>query len=112
MSAGLTIVEAADSGADEVKASISFSLSSNVENLTLTGTAAIDGTGNALDFTRYTSINPDLSLRVLREPRGEWIGIVARSRIEADGIGQSHGTLFDDEGPVARALASLLVERR
>jgi hypothetical protein len=70
------------------------------------------GTGNALDFTRYTSINPDLSLHVLREPRGEWIGIVARSRVEADGIGQSHGTLFDDEGPVARALASLLVERR
>jgi hypothetical protein len=70
------------------------------------------GAGNALDFTRFTSINPDLSLHVLREPRGEWIGIAARSRIEPDGIGQSHGTLFDDEGPVARALVSLLVERR
>ncbi len=70
------------------------------------------GTGNALDFARFTSINPDLSLHVLREPRGEWIGLVARSRIEPDGIGQSHATLFDDEGPVARALVSLLVERR
>lgn len=70
------------------------------------------GTGNALDFTRYTSINPDLSLHVLREPRGEWLGLVAGSRIEADGIGQSQATLFDDEGPVARALVSLLVERR
>jgi hypothetical protein len=29
------------------------------------------GTGNALDFEHYTSINPDLSLHVLREPRGE-----------------------------------------
>jgi acyl-Coa thioesterase superfamily protein/acyl-CoA thioesterase superfamily protein len=70
------------------------------------------GAGNALDFTRFTSINPDLSLHVLREPRGEWIGITARSRIEPDGIGHSHATLFDDEGPVARALVSLLVERR
>jgi hypothetical protein len=70
------------------------------------------GAGNALDFTRFTSINPDLSLHLLREPRGEWIGIAARSEIEADGVGQSHATLFDAEGPVARALVSLLVERR
>lgn len=70
------------------------------------------GTGNALDFARFTSINPDLSLHVLRAPRGEWIAITARSGIEADGIGQSHATLFDSEGPIARALVSLLVERR
>jgi hypothetical protein len=70
------------------------------------------GAGNALDFARFTSINPDLSLHVLREPRGEWLGIAARSEIEADGVGQSQATLFDAEGPVARALVSLLVERR
>jgi len=70
------------------------------------------GAGNALDFARYTAINPDLSLHVLREPRGEWIGIAARSAIEPDGVGQSHATLFDDEGPIARALVSLLIERR
>jgi hypothetical protein len=70
------------------------------------------GAGNALDFARFTSINPDLSLHVLREPRGEWLGIAARSEIEADGVGQSQATLFDAEDPVARALVSLLVERR
>jgi len=70
------------------------------------------GTGNPIDFARFTSINPDLSLHLLREPRGEWIGITARSGIEADGIGQSSATLFDEEGPIARALVSLLVERR
>jgi hypothetical protein len=70
------------------------------------------GTGNPIDFTRFTSINPDLSLHVLREPRGEWIGITAGSGVEADGIGQSFATLFDEQGPIARALVSLLVERR
>jgi hypothetical protein len=70
------------------------------------------GAGNALDFARFTAINPDISLHVLRDPRGAWIGIAARSEIEPDGIGQSHATVFDEEGPVARVLVSLLVERR
>ncbi len=70
------------------------------------------GTGNALDFERFTSINPDLSLHVVREPRGEWIGIRAWTNVEPDGIGVSRATLFDEEGVIARALVSLLVERR
>ncbi|TCS72644.1 VCBS repeat-containing protein [Sulfuritortus calidifontis] len=43
------VVEAADAGLDTVQASASYSLSDNVENLSLTGTGNIDGTGNALD---------------------------------------------------------------
>jgi Ca2+-binding RTX toxin-like protein len=45
------IVEAAGSGSDTVKASATFTLGSNVEKLTLTGIAAIDGTGNELTNT-------------------------------------------------------------
>jgi trimeric autotransporter adhesin len=46
--AGDVITEAAASGTDLVQSSVSYTLSADVENLTLTGTAAINGTGNAL----------------------------------------------------------------
>ena len=48
--AGDTIQEAAGDNADLVQSSVSFSLSASaeVENLTLTGTGVINGTGNAL----------------------------------------------------------------
>ena len=49
--AGDTVTEAASEGTDTVQAWISYTLGANVENLTLTGTGAINGTGNALDNT-------------------------------------------------------------
>lgn len=49
VSASESIVEQANEGIDRVEASISYSLGAYLENLTLTGSAAIDGTGNALD---------------------------------------------------------------
>jgi Ca2+-binding RTX toxin-like protein len=48
---GDTVVEAANAGTDVVRSSVSFTLSDNVENLTLTGTGAINGTGNSLNNT-------------------------------------------------------------
>ncbi|MGL6211405.1 MAG: calcium-binding protein, partial [Paracoccaceae bacterium] len=44
---GDRVVEAVDHGIDSVRASVSFRLSDTVENLVLTGTSAINGTGNA-----------------------------------------------------------------
>jgi Ca2+-binding RTX toxin-like protein len=50
-STGDTITELASEGADTIESSITFDLSTkgaNVENLTLTGASALNGTGNAL----------------------------------------------------------------
>ncbi|GLO15273.1 hypothetical protein PPUJ20028_38580 [Pseudomonas putida] len=49
--AGDVVVEAAGGGDDLVRASISYTLGNNVEHLTLTGSANLNGTGNGLDNT-------------------------------------------------------------
>lgn len=46
-SIGDTIVEGLDAGTDLVQSSVSLTLLSNIENLTLTGSSAINGTGNS-----------------------------------------------------------------
>lgn len=46
--AGDVVIEAANAGTDTVRSLIAYVLSTNLENLTLTGSAAIAGTGNAL----------------------------------------------------------------
>ncbi len=46
---GDTVTENANEGIDSVQSSLTYTLGTNVENLTLTGTTAINGTGNALD---------------------------------------------------------------
>jgi Ca2+-binding RTX toxin-like protein len=49
--AGDVVVEAASGGTDIVEASVTYTLGAEIENLTLTGTAAINGTGNTLNNT-------------------------------------------------------------
>jgi Ca2+-binding RTX toxin-like protein len=46
---GDVVTENVNEGVDTVQSNVTWTLGANVENLTLTGTAAISGTGNALD---------------------------------------------------------------
>ncbi|GAB6141378.1 hypothetical protein JCM14076_21070 [Methylosoma difficile] len=48
---GDTVTEAASAGTDTVQSGITYTLGTNLENLTLTGTAAINGTGNSVGNT-------------------------------------------------------------
>jgi Ca2+-binding RTX toxin-like protein len=47
-SSGDVVTESSNAGTDRVESSATFTLGNNVENLTLTGTTAINGTGNTL----------------------------------------------------------------
>ncbi len=57
--AGDIVTELADEGIDTVRSSIAYTLAANVENLLLTGSGAINGSGNALDnvLTGNSGIN-------------------------------------------------------
>ena len=46
---GDVVTENANEGTDTVQASVTYTLAANVENLTLTGTGTINGTGNTLN---------------------------------------------------------------
>lgn len=50
-SSGDVVIEGAGAGTDLVQSAVDYTLSDNVEKLTLTGTAGINGTGNALANT-------------------------------------------------------------
>jgi len=56
---GDVITENANEGVDNVQSSVTYTLAANVENLTLTGTAALNGTGNALNnvLTGNSAVN-------------------------------------------------------
>lgn len=64
-SAGDVIVEAASGGTDLVQSSVSFTLGTEVENLTLTGAAVINGTGNALGNTLTGNAEANVLLGLL-----------------------------------------------
>lgn len=66
--------------------------------------------GNYLDHLRWSAINPDLTIHLAREPRGEWTCVATRNWYEHDGIGHARADLFDLDGFVGTCTATALVD--
>jgi hypothetical protein len=76
--------------------------------------AADFGNGVSWELDRadgYSFINPDLTVYLTRPPAGEWICLQSRSRFDRTGIGFAESLLWDESGPVGRAIQSLLLDR-
>lgn len=71
-----------------------------------------NGVSRNLDFDRYTFINPDLTVHLLRPPTGEWIGMASRSYYGDAGAGLAESALYDARGRVGRSVQSLFLDVR
>ena len=72
--------------------------------------------GNAVsrnaDLDTFGFLNTDLTILLHRDPVGEWCGSDAVSRWEPTGHGMSDALLFDERGPIGRAIQTLIVSPR
>lgn len=75
-----------------------------------------NGVSGGLPFDRFTFINPDLTVHLLRAPVGEWIGMRAAShygtRTSSSGAGFAESALFDADGRLGRSVQSLILDER
>ena len=71
-----------------------------------------NGVSGVLPLDRWLYINPELTVHMLREPRGEWICLDAATTIAPGGAGLAASVLSDDDGVVGRGAQSLLVVPR
>jgi hypothetical protein len=71
-----------------------------------------NGVSAALPFDRFVFINADLTIHLRRQPRGEWIGLDARTLLDDGGTGLAESVLHDVHGPVGRAFQTLVVGPR
>ena len=60
----------------------------------------------------WMTVNADLAVTAFRDPVGDWIGIRGLHKNDGDGIGLSEAVLYDLDGRVGRATASILIEPR
>ena len=75
-------------------------------------TDAASGISASLDWQTSTFANVDLIVSLHRQPRGEWLGMDARTVHGGTGAAQAFAVLFDADGAIGRSAQSLFVEPR
>ena len=73
---------------------------------------AESGLGPPVDPTKWTYVNPDLTVYFGRPPEEGWLGLEIHSFVGELGGGISEAQLRDDKGIFGRSLQNLLVEKR
>jgi hypothetical protein len=71
-----------------------------------------NGVSASLDWHTHVFINADLTIHLVRPPRGEWVGLDSRTVVDPDGVGLAESVLHDAGGSIGSAVQSLLVGRR
>lgn len=67
------------------------------------------GASAVLDVAEWQFQNTELTAHLVREPRGEWVGLRAETTLAGTAVGQAAAELFDEHGFVGRSTQSLLV---
>ena len=71
-----------------------------------------NGISAVLDFKKYVFVNSDLTINLLRQPRGQWVCVDARTHLGPDGCGLATSNLFDTDGLIGMATQSLSIRPR
>lgn len=78
--------------------------------------AAVADFGNGISWVlpmaEWLFINPDLTIHLVREPEGEWVGLTSVTLPGSGGMGLAESALSDRRGRIGRSVQSLLLERR
>jgi hypothetical protein len=78
----------------------------------LTAADSGNGVSATLDLERYIFVNVDLTVNLHRLPAGEWVCLDAITHAEPNGVGMADTVLRDEQGPIGRAVQTLLVRER
>jgi Thioesterase-like superfamily len=71
-----------------------------------------NGVSSALDWSRFTFVNADLTVYLERAMAGEWVCVEAVTTVEPRGTGLTRSVLYDERGRIGQATQALYVAPR
>jgi hypothetical protein len=75
-------------------------------------TDAASGISAILDWKTATFANVELTVSLTRPPRGQWLGMDARTTLGGSGAAQCFAVLYDVDGAIGRSAHALFVSAR